>query len=81
MCESEKLQNVKGCPFKRADEPRRTHRGEGESPTPLNTPDTEPLINKVLPFKCWHCPHIFACHDDPSHPYYKAFSKGKPVCE
>jgi hypothetical protein len=37
MCESERGQNVKGCLLKVADEPTKTHRGEGESPTPLNT--------------------------------------------
>lgn len=36
MCECERGQNVKGCPIRAADEPARTHRGEGESPTPLD---------------------------------------------
>jgi hypothetical protein len=39
MCESERLQNVKGCLFIGATDSPKTHRGEGESPTPLATLD------------------------------------------
>jgi hypothetical protein len=39
MCESERFQNVKGCLLIGATDSPKTHRGEGESPTPLDSLD------------------------------------------